>query len=114
MHELGVVFHLIDLVERVAEENELSSVIAVHLRLGEVSGVLPDYLQDCWRWAADKHELTKGAELRVEAVPARTYCHACGSEYATIEHGRMCPRCGSPNTVLTSGNEIELATIEGT
>ena len=113
MHELGIVFHLMDLVEQVAEEHELSSVARVHLRLGEVSGVLPDYLQDCWRWAADKQDLTRGAELDVEQVDAVTLCHACGTTYGTVEHGRTCPTCGSPDTVLVSGLEIELVTIEG-
>ena len=42
MHELGIVFHIIKSVERVAAENELEKVSAVVLELGEVSGVVPD------------------------------------------------------------------------
>ena len=52
MHELGIVFHIIRSVEKVAVENGLEKVSAVVLELGEVSGVVPDYLADCWRWAA--------------------------------------------------------------
>ena len=51
MHELGIVFHIMDGVERVAAENQLAKVSAVVLELGEVSGVVPDYLTDCWKWA---------------------------------------------------------------
>ena len=40
MHEMGVVFHVMDMVEDVAEENELSKVTSVTLQLGEVSGVI--------------------------------------------------------------------------
>ena len=47
MHELGIVFYIIDMVEELGQENCLSSVSKVNLRLGEVSGVIPDYLQDC-------------------------------------------------------------------
>ena len=54
MHELGIVFHIMDGVERVAAENQLAKVSAVVLELGEVSGVVPDYLTDCWKWAAAK------------------------------------------------------------
>ena len=41
MHELGIVFHMIKTVERIAEENVLTSVSSVTLELGEVSGVVP-------------------------------------------------------------------------
>ena len=40
MHELGIVFHMIKTVERIAEENALTSVSSVTLELGEVSGVV--------------------------------------------------------------------------
>ena len=44
MHELGIVFHMIKTVERIAEENVLTSVSSVTLELGEVSGVVPHEL----------------------------------------------------------------------
>ena len=52
MHELGIVFHMIKTVERIAEENVLTSVSSVTLELGEVSGVVPHELTSCWNWAA--------------------------------------------------------------
>ena len=51
MHELGIVFHMIKTVERIAEENVLKSVSSVTLELGEVSGVVPHELTSCWNWA---------------------------------------------------------------
>lgn len=113
MHELGVVFHMIDLLEEVGRENELTSIVRVQLALGEVSGVLPDYLLDCWRWAADRTELLHGAELEIVEVPAVTVCNACGRTYGTVAHGKICPHCGSPDTVLLRGNETELVEVEG-
>ena len=52
MHELGIVFHIIRGVEEVGRKNRVKRVSAVTLQLGEVSGVVEHYLQDCWRWAA--------------------------------------------------------------
>ena len=57
MHELGIVFHIIRSVEEVGRQNGVKRVSAVTLELGEVSGVLEDYLQDCWNWAASKSEI---------------------------------------------------------
>ena len=113
MHELGIVFHMIDTLEEVGREHGLTSVARVTLDLGEVSGVLPDYLLDCWRWAADRSEVLKGAELEVAQIDAVTVCNSCGRTYGTVAHGKICPHCGSPDTVLLRGNEAEIDTIEG-
>ena len=82
------------------------------MSIGEVSGVIPSYLADCWRWAADRSDLLRGAELRVETIDAVTVCNACGRTYPTVENGRTCPHCGSDDTVLLRGNEIEVKEIE--
>ncbi len=112
MHELGIVFHIIGSVERVAAENQLEKVTAVVLELGEVSGVVPDYLTDCWKWAAAKRPLVEGSELKIEALPAITHCDGCGRDYPTVAHGRTCPRCRSENTWLLAGTEVNIKEIE--
>ena len=113
MHELGVVFHMIDLLEEVGRESGLASIAQVRLNLGEVTGVIPSYLQDCWRWAADRTELLAGAALEVTTVAAVTVCNACGRTYATLEHGKVCPHCGSTDTELLHGLEIEVDSVVG-
>ena len=103
MHELGIVYHIIRDVENVARAHGVRRVSSVTLLLGEVSGVVPDLLLDAWRWAADKKPITQGAELIVEPVEAVTHCEACGCDYATVEHGKTCPHCGSGETYLLQG-----------
>lgn len=113
MHELGIVFHMIDTLEEVAREHELTRISSVTLNLGEVSGVLPDYLIDCWQWAVSKTTTLQGAELEIVPIPATTVCNACGKTYPTVAHGKRCPYCTSTDTVLLHGNEIEIDTIAG-
>lgn len=111
MHELGIVFHIIRSVESVARENAISRVSSVTLELGEVSGVIPSYLTDCWRWACDKNDLMRGCALVIEEIPAQTYCEDCGATYGTVECGRTCPACGSERTYLVQGNETIIKEI---
>lgn len=111
MHELGIVFYIIDDVSEVAEQNGVTKVESVTLELGEVSGVVPELLQDAWKWAAARTELMAGAELVCETVSARTLCDECGCEYGTVEHGRICPACGSEHTHLLAGNEVMIKEI---
>lgn len=112
LHELGIVYHIIRDVENVARANGVRRVSSVTLLLGEVSGVVPDLLLDAWRWAADKKPITEGAELIVEPVEAVTHCEACGCDYATVEHGKACPHCGSGETYLLQGQEVMIKQIE--
>ena len=112
MHELGIVYHIIRDVENVARANGVRRVSSVTLLLGEVSGVVPDLLLDAWRWAADKKPITEGAELIVEPVEAVTHCEVGGRDYATVEHGKICPHCGSGDTYLLQGQEVMIKQIE--
>ena len=112
MHELGIVFYIIRDVKQVAEENHVEHVSTVVMDIGEVSTVVPEYLTDCWRWAADREELLKGCELRINTLPAVTWCDDCKQEYGTVQYGKKCPHCRSEHTWLLRGNEVEIKEIE--
>ena len=64
MHELSIVTYVIKQVEELAKENQLTKVSTVTLEFGEVSGIVPEYLIDCWNWYATKTPLIEGSELR--------------------------------------------------
>lgn len=112
MHELGVVFHIMDDLKEVALQNEVEEISKVVLELGEVSGVVPSYLTDCWKWAAKKEELFKNSDLVIENIPAVTYCEDCKCTYDTIKYGKICPECKSEHTYLLQGNEFNIKEIE--
>lgn len=112
MHELGIVFHIIRSVEEVGRANQVRHIRAVALELGEVSGVVEEYLQDCWKWAAARSAMLDGAQLKVRTIPARTVCEECGEVYPTVQYGRQCPACKSEQTHLVQGNEMMIQEIE--
>lgn len=112
MHELGIVFHVIKSVEKVAKENDITEIASVTLELGQVSGVIPSYMDDCWKWAIKKTEYLQNAELIIEEIPAVTYCEDCEQTYATVEYGKICPHCQSEHTYLIQGNEANIKEIE--
>ena len=114
MHELGTVFYVIKEVEKLCDENDLTKVGSVTLQIGEVSGIIPEYIVDCWNWAVKESKYMKEAELKVEKLEAVTFCEDCGQEYPTVAHGRTCPHCGSEHTYLRRGNEFLIKEIEVT
>lgn len=111
MHELGIVFNIMDSLESVAKQHDLTAIRSVTVEVGEVSTVIPDYLTDCWNWARKKKELLQSCEMEVETIRAVTHCDGCGEDYPTVAHGRICPHCGSEKTWLITGNEINIKEI---
>ncbi|MEZ3434606.1 MAG: hydrogenase maturation nickel metallochaperone HypA [Lachnospiraceae bacterium] len=112
MHELGIVFHIVKAVEETALENKAKKVGRVVLQIGEVSTIIPSYLEDCFKWKCSKSELMDGCDLVIETIPAVTFCEDCKETYKTVEHGKICPYCGSGNTYLVQGNEHLIKEIE--
>ena len=64
MHELGTIYYVIDTVEKLMVENDLKEVASITLEVGEVSGIIPDYLQDFWLYARRKTEHFQNTEKR--------------------------------------------------
>ena len=59
-----------------------------------------------------KHPLLKESILKIEMVPAITFCEDCKQEYKTVEFGKICPYCKSEHTYLVEGNECNIKEIE--
>ncbi len=113
MHELGTVFYVLDRVEELAKENDLTEVASVTLEVGEVSGIIPEYLIDCWQWAVKKRPpVLQKAELKIEKLEAVTYCEDCKQTYPTMKYAKICPYCKSEHTYLLTGNEYNIKEIE--
>ena len=112
MHELGTIYYVIDTVEKLMVENNLSKVASITLEVGEVSGIIPEYLTEFWQYAREKSEHFKETELKIEKLEAVTYCQDCRKTYPTMVYKKICPYCGSENTFLVTGNEYNIKEIE--
>ncbi len=111
MHELGVIHSVIRQVKEVAEENHVDSISEVSLKIGEVTGIVNEYLIDYWNWAVKKEEILKDCKLSIETIPAVTWCENCQQKYPTVQYGKTCPHCGSGDTYLLEGREFIISEI---
>ena len=112
MHELGLVNYVVKQVGKIAEENGAKKVRSVTLEFGEVSGIVSSYLYNYWAWYTKKFPMFEGARLKCETIPAITWCDDCKQTYPTVQYGKTCPHCGSGNTWLHQGNEMNIKQIE--
>lgn len=112
MHELGTIVYVINTVEKLCKEQELSTVKSVTLEVGELSGIVPEYLVDFFNYARKNTEFLKEAELKINTLNAVTFCQDCKQTYETVKYGKECPYCQSGNTFLVTGNEYNIKEIE--
>ena len=68
------------------------------------------YVIDTVEKIAAENKLT---ELKIETLPAVTFCQDCKQTYPTVEFAKECPHCHSTNTFLVTGNEYNIKEIEG-
>ena len=111
MHELSVCQALIDQVEGVARQHQATAVTAVNVRIGPLSGVEPDLLQQAFPLAS-AGTVAQASRLVIEKLPVRVHCDACGAETAAEPNRLVCGRCGDWHTRLVSGDEMLLASVE--
>lgn len=112
MHELGIVFEVIDSVEKMAKENNVKKVVEITMEIGEVSTVIPSYFEECFSWAIQKHEILKDCKLEIVVLEGRTFCNDCKKTYSTVKYGKKCPYCNSENTYLLTGEELSIRDIK--
>lgn len=112
VHELSIATAIVEQAGEWAREDGADTVSAVSVRVGELSGVVPDALTFAFEVARDGTALA-GAHLVVEHVPAQAWCGPCAEEFAVgMPPFFWCPRCDRPCTELRSGRELEITAVE--
>jgi hydrogenase nickel incorporation protein HypA/HybF len=108
MHEYSIVQSLYDAVAAQAAARGATSVHALRVRIGEMSGVDPGLLETAWKTFRVR-TICESAPLDVEIVAAQWQCSLCG---APVARGSVlsCTACGAP-AKLKQGDEILLDRI---
>jgi hydrogenase nickel incorporation protein HypA/HybF len=111
MHELSVCQALIGQVEDIARQHQATAVTTVNVRIGPLSGVEPDLLEQAFPLAS-AGTVAEASQLVIEKLPIRVHCETCGAETAAEQNRLICGRCGDWHTRLVSGDEMLLASVE--
>ena len=111
MHEMSYVMQVASMAERAAGKNNADSVSAVSIAVGEMTGLVPEYLTRYWPYAV-KRTILEGSELVIDFRPVRMQCACCGKIYhPNRENHYLCPDCKTSKGTLLSGREFELKSI---
>lgn len=112
MHELSIALSMIELATEEAERRGGVPVVALHLKLGPLSGVVKDALLFSYEVACNG-TLLEGSRLVIEDVPVVIYCWQCQREQQLESIQRFCcPVCGTLSSDVVRGRELEFVAME--
>ncbi len=110
MHELGVVLEVVKTVEKFAIENALTKIDKLVLQIGELSSMIPRYVEACYPCAIEGTLLEK-TELVIEVLPGNGLCHRCETVFNLLESDNSCPKCKSREWAVLSGKEFMIKEV---
>jgi hydrogenase nickel incorporation protein HypA/HybF len=112
MHELSIAMNILEMAKEEASRQGGGEVLAIHLRLGPLSGILPAALQSAYDLARNGSALAS-AKLVIQEVPLVAYCSACCAERNLESPWQLCcPTCGTPTPEIVRGRELEVTALE--
>ena len=111
MHELALAQEIVAMVARHIPPAQASRVRAVHVRIGELAGVVPESLEFCFS-AVVAGTAWESADLVMTRVPAEACCLDCAATFPTQAPGAGCPACGSSFVRMTHGQELHVDAVE--
>jgi hydrogenase nickel incorporation protein HypA/HybF len=111
MHELSIMHSALEQALGEARRAGAVRVSEIRLRVGALSGVVPEALQAAFE-ALTAGTTADKATLTIESVPARFWCVTCDREFASEKFYGECPHCRCVSRELRAGRELELVSLE--
>lgn len=112
MHELSIAMSIVEMAEEECESRGGVHVLAVHLRLGLLSGVVKEALLSSYEMACEATTL-EGSQLLIKEIPIEVFCPKC--EVPRLVNSIQwfsCPACGTPTPTVLHGKELEVVALE--
>ena len=110
MHEVGIVRQLVRTVSAFAEENDIREIQEVVADCGELSLVIPDYVEELYP-SVVKGSILEEARLTIHMIPGLAECEDCDEIFNVVENKGYCPNCGSFQKTVLSGKEFTIREI---
>jgi hydrogenase nickel incorporation protein HypA/HybF len=111
MHEVGLMQEALRVAVEQASRRGGRRIHAIHLRVGALSGVVPEALAFAFE-VLSRGTPAEGGRLEIERVPAVFHCAACDREFEAADLLAECPACGTPSAELRRGRELAVASLD--
>lgn len=109
MHEIGLCDTLLKMVTQIVEDDN-AKVISITVEIGELSGVLPSFMADCWKAVVDRTPY-KDTNLIIKIDKGRLFCKDCNTYFNGDLQHLKCPACNGQKLIPVGGKEMTLLEI---
>ena len=110
MHEIGVVRSMVKTVTDFARQNDIREIAEIVLDIGELSLVIPKYVEDIYP-AVVKDTWLQDTRLVIHSIPGMAECDDCDEIFNVIACNGHCPNCNSFNKTVLSGRDFTVREI---
>jgi hydrogenase nickel incorporation protein HypA/HybF len=111
MHEVGIMQSALAIAEQQALAAGARSIHEIRLRVGQMSGVVPEALEHAFAILREG-TMAEKAHLVVDYVSAVCWCSICNSEFESSGLFCICPDCKTPSGDVRKGRELEIISLE--
>jgi hydrogenase nickel incorporation protein HypA/HybF len=111
MHEVSLLENTLELALSYAQQQGATQIHQLTLRVGQLSGVIPEALQFAFDIVA-QGTIAEKAQLLIETIPAICYCQTCQQDFQPTDWIYECPTCHQLCTELLQGRDLELVSLE--
>lgn len=111
MHELVIVEGILETVIPEVQKHNVSKILKIRLKIGDLSGVVPRCVHEYFDIAA-AGTIAEGAKLEIESIPVRIRCSTCGYDGVLGKVRYLCPSCGGTDFRITQGKEYYIENVE--
>lgn len=111
MHELPITESIVRIAKEEAEKHNASKVKEIRIKVGELSGLIPDCIQLYFDMVSEG-TIVHGAVLKIDKIPIKIRCNDCGFEEELPQRQFNCSKCQSFNVKVIGGNEYLIDSME--
>jgi hydrogenase nickel incorporation protein HypA/HybF len=112
VHELSIAVSIVDGALEELRRRGAEEVIAIHVRVGRLSGVDREALLFSYSLAAQDTALAR-SRLVIEPVEVAIFCQQCQAERPTRDFPMLiCQACGTLAGSIVRGKELEITGME--
>jgi len=111
MHELSIANSILNIVLDEIKNKDLPEVKAIGLKIGSLSGILPDSLQfgfDAIKLDTPLHN----TKLEIEEIQISGTCIDCSKLFKVNDLVFECPYCNSASIKMEEGQELDITYLE--
>jgi hydrogenase nickel incorporation protein HypA/HybF len=110
MHELSIIYNIIEIAEEHLKKSGASAISGIELEIGNLAGVEWQALDFAWDVGVQQSVL-ENAERQIKKVKGKARCLECETVFEVQNLFDSCPNCHSFFNEILQGKELNVRAL---